>query len=371
MRKLFSWHRQPSKSSSKSSSHARTGAGRFRTLSFQALEPRDLKSADVVAALTAAGSTSLSNTTTADTSEAPASAPAATATAIAVTETTSPAGTTTATTAAVPPLADTGAAPTAPAPIATPTAPTETPTSPALTTLQNDAGAQTAPQNDVSASIAPKNDVGPQTAPQADVDSPTVPQGEAAVPPAAQQDEAPQVVSQPSDKVPTSLPSDVGRAVNTPTPTSAATADQPATVNPVGGSTAVSSGRYAALFADSPTGYGGVANGYVGDPGYVADSGYGGDPGYGGSLHGPTITDFTGTQEPDVWVFSGHVIDDVSPDGCTVNFGGVLHGRTAPVYSDGSFILVLYLPAGVSGTATAQLVDWQGLSSNVATFYVA
>ena len=71
-----------------------------------------------------------------------------------------------------------------------------------------------------------------------------------------------------------------------------------------------------------------------------------------------------------MWTFTGHVVDSVSPEECTVSFGGVLYGRTAIVYGDNNFTLLIDLPDGTQGSATAQMVDWQGLSSNVAMYYV-
>lgn len=82
----------------------------------------------------------------------------------------------------------------------------------------------------------------------------------------------------------------------------------------------------------------------------------------------PEIINFTGSQGPTVWTFEGWVIDEY-PQGLVVIFGGVLAGHTATVDADGyfSFSIILDDPFGV---ATAETTDIEGLSSNVANWFV-
>ena len=152
-----------------------------------------------------------------------------------------------------------------------------------------------------------------------------------------------------------------------PTPVPATTTNQPNGSSNSDGIIINDAGT--ALYADSSTGYGGVSNGYGG-----VSNGYGGSSnGYGGvstSTNGPIITDLVGVQGSGMWTFTGHVVDSVSPEECTVSFGGVPHGLTAIVCGDNNFMLSVDLPDGTQGSAIAQMVDWQGLSSNVAMFNV-
>src|SRR4051812_42671461 len=64
MRKFFVWRCAPKAPATKSS-RGKAHDGRYRTLGFQALEPRDMKSADVAAALSAGSTTTLADTTSA------------------------------------------------------------------------------------------------------------------------------------------------------------------------------------------------------------------------------------------------------------------------------------------------------------------
>jgi hypothetical protein len=94
--------------------------------------------------------------------------------------------------------------------------------------------------------------------------------------------------------------------------------------------------------------------------------GGGGDP-----LLPPTITEFEGLQEIDVWLFNGFVLDDKDVDGLTVTFGGVLDGETAEVDAEGYFELVVQLPVGSRGVVTAHTVDRDDLGSNTAKYYLS
>ncbi len=88
----------------------------------------------------------------------------------------------------------------------------------------------------------------------------------------------------------------------------------------------------------------------------------------------PAINNFSYTQGSlNSFTFTG-TTSAASPGGLMVSFGGIpsLGGQTATVGSDGSFSLNVVLNSNGSdnGTATAQLTDWWGLQSNVATTYV-
>jgi hypothetical protein len=67
------------------------------------------------------------------------------------------------------------------------------------------------------------------------------------------------------------------------------------------------------------------------------------------------------------WVFSGRVQDE-NPAGLTVQFGGLLEGRTATVQADGTFMLSAQFEPGACGEVTAQVADVWGLLSAIATY---
>jgi hypothetical protein len=251
---------------------------------------------------------------------------------------------------------ETSTAPSAPAPTTAPVASANTPTNSVPIASQNDASAQSAPQGNAT----------PQAAPITSAAAPAAIQ---------QQGDAPPAVSPSTGTAPAISPSGAAQAAGSPTPLPAATTNQLNGVSNGNGSTTNDGGT--ALYAESSTGYGGVSNGYSGvSNGYSGVSnGYGGSSnGYGGgstSTSGPIITDFVGVQGSGMWTFTGHVVDSVSPEASTVYFGGVLNGRTTLVCGDNNFMLQIDLPDGTQGTATAQMVDWRGLSSNVAMFNVS
>ncbi len=86
----------------------------------------------------------------------------------------------------------------------------------------------------------------------------------------------------------------------------------------------------------------------------------------------PRIDPFTGTEAPGrAWTFAG-MVQDESPGGLIVTFGGLqsLVGKTAVTAPNGAFSTVEILQASESGWATAQTVDAQGLASTIAKFYV-
>ncbi len=96
-----------------------------------------------------------------------------------------------------------------------------------------------------------------------------------------------------------------------------------------------------------------------------------GEPGFGGKdkppLVAPQIEGFVADSDGVYWSFHGVVVDDVSPEGLVVRFGGILNGETATVDAGGQFELLIELPAGTVGNATAQTTDADGLDSNVAS----
>lgn len=90
------------------------------------------------------------------------------------------------------------------------------------------------------------------------------------------------------------------------------------------------------------------------------------------SSSAPVIDSFTARQSTgNMWIFQGHVTDE-SPAGLTVQLSGLpgLSGVTATVQSDGTFWVGVQLARGTSGLAQAQVTDWWGLDSNIATFMV-
>ncbi len=92
------------------------------------------------------------------------------------------------------------------------------------------------------------------------------------------------------------------------------------------------------------------------------------DPGGTGNTDpiAPTITSFSNQPEFGLRRFYGTVIDDAPVAGLTIRFGGIIDGKTTTVNADGTFELIVELPPGTNGTATAQTTDGDGLDSNVA-----
>jgi len=82
----------------------------------------------------------------------------------------------------------------------------------------------------------------------------------------------------------------------------------------------------------------------------------------------PSIMDFVAIHMGgNQWKFKGKVIDEYAP-GLTVTFGGLLQGSTAIVQNDGTFELIRTVFG--DGEATAQVTDWWGLASLVASDWV-
>jgi hypothetical protein len=92
-------------------------------------------------------------------------------------------------------------------------------------------------------------------------------------------------------------------------------------------------------------------------------SGGGPTGGPGQPLLPPVIMDFTGDFQGDVWRFSGTVLDDKSVTGLTVDFGGLLAGRTAQVDQFGMFEIFVLLGSHPVGTISAYTIDLDGLRS--------
>ncbi|MSR59156.1 MAG: hypothetical protein EXS05_16195 [Planctomycetaceae bacterium] len=85
----------------------------------------------------------------------------------------------------------------------------------------------------------------------------------------------------------------------------------------------------------------------------------------------PVIVNFhASVNGPNIWKFTGRVIDE-SASGLTVTFDGpLLAGRTTTTAADGTFSLVMTLQSGQGGLVTANTTDSQGQASNVAEDFV-
>jgi hypothetical protein len=87
----------------------------------------------------------------------------------------------------------------------------------------------------------------------------------------------------------------------------------------------------------------------------------------------PVIANASVTRDGDNdWMFTGTVVAQ-DPDGLTVTFGGMsaVAGLTETTEPDGYFCLVVQLPAGETGTVTAQTTDWWGQTSATVDYFVS
>jgi hypothetical protein len=88
------------------------------------------------------------------------------------------------------------------------------------------------------------------------------------------------------------------------------------------------------------------------------------------SVPPPQIDSLTYTESRDnTFVICGHV-NCQDPQGLTVNFGGevvALDGQSATVGADGWFQITITIPINDNGIFTAQVTDYWGQQSNVAT----
>lgn len=84
----------------------------------------------------------------------------------------------------------------------------------------------------------------------------------------------------------------------------------------------------------------------------------------------PSIDSFGYQIQWGLYQFHGSVLDDKPTDGLTVHFGGVLDGQSATVDANGHFELIIALPSGTTGEATAQTTDADGLTSNIANVQI-
>ena len=85
----------------------------------------------------------------------------------------------------------------------------------------------------------------------------------------------------------------------------------------------------------------------------------------------PTVGNFIAVQGANnTWTFSGSVGDE-APAGLTVTLAGPsgVQGATAVVTSGGAWSITLSLPAGTSGTVTATVADWYGLTGSATTIF--
>jgi hypothetical protein len=86
----------------------------------------------------------------------------------------------------------------------------------------------------------------------------------------------------------------------------------------------------------------------------------------------PVVSGFTGAENPNgSWTFQGHVASAV-PQGDTVTFAGLsaLQGKTAKVDGTGRFTVTVPVAASDEGTATAQVTDQWGQTSNLGEWIV-
>jgi hypothetical protein len=93
--------------------------------------------------------------------------------------------------------------------------------------------------------------------------------------------------------------------------------------------------------------------------------------GYGYGELPPSIINFSGTPgSGGMWTFTGQVIDDLSVQGLTVTFGGLLAGHTVNVGSNGTFTHDASIPPGTTGVVSATVTDRNGLTSQPVYWYV-
>lgn len=86
----------------------------------------------------------------------------------------------------------------------------------------------------------------------------------------------------------------------------------------------------------------------------------------------PVVTNFSVQAGPgNQWILQGTVVAP-NPQSCTVNFGGmqVLNGQNTTVSANGSFYIIVTIDPNDYGTASAQAVDQNGQTSNIATAVV-
>lgn len=122
----------------------------------------------------------------------------------------------------------------------------------------------------------------------------------------------------------------------------------------------------------------------TGNASYIPDEGYYGYDGFSYRFHDlwgavsntasvllwindpPVITGFRAVNAAiNVWYVEG-TVQDSTPEGLTVTLGGILEGITVTTTADGSFGYSFTLGMGGGGPVTAQTVDPEGLSSNIA-----
>lgn len=108
-----------------------------------------------------------------------------------------------------------------------------------------------------------------------------------------------------------------------------------------------------------------VVDGSGGGSSFAPGPGPGGPP----PNAAPVIHDFDYSYDNGVYTFVGTVTDDTDPFGLTINFGGLLDGKSAIVgeYGEFSFSIELENP---NGGATSIVQDLGGLWSNEELVYV-
>lgn len=91
--------------------------------------------------------------------------------------------------------------------------------------------------------------------------------------------------------------------------------------------------------------------------------------GYGDTVNdAPTISLSYSLGQGGVVIFSGSVQDDGGFENLTITLGGILAGQSVTINADGTFTLVLELPNGTHGMATASVTDEEGLSDEAEDF---
>jgi hypothetical protein len=368
MRRILFWHRHSVNHQPISSPQRSRPITRFRKLSFQALEPRNLKAVDttmlvalpVVTSADPTGAETMQVSSTA-TSDVIASTPDQAATASSPTVAQAPVECSAVQTGGGQTPAADGSAVAAPLAANNSPAPANTgeasqtgsPTP--LASQTTDSGSQPngadAPGNKTTSPI--------ETAPQSTApasDSPATTNTTAATGSLNDGVAVAAKSQSPSAKSPTS---------NTdPSISQGATAANPIVRSAVG-STAASSLDGT---GGSATGYDGTANVYGGAAdGYGGSTGYGGDSGYGGAPH---VDSTTVTYAPSNTIISGTVSGEPNLAGSTVVFGGQLDGYTTTVDANNQFHIEIPVNSPIQGTVTVTVIDSTGTSSNTVIIYL-
>lgn len=91
---------------------------------------------------------------------------------------------------------------------------------------------------------------------------------------------------------------------------------------------------------------------------------------YNSSNTPPSIINFNGTPVANMWSFTGQVVDNTSPAGYVITFGGLLNGYSTTAAADGYFVFNIQINFGLGGLVTAQTIDLGQLLSTLVFDYV-